>query len=55
MKTEQIEILAKGLAQGMAPRLKEINSELTDVLALLEDLQDRVRALELPLPEQGDR
>ena len=46
MKTQELEALAKGLAAGMKPRLKEIAKEQDDLLELIQDLQDRVTRLE---------
>lgn len=42
----QLEILAKGAAMAIRPVLNKQASENADLLALIEDLQDRLRVLE---------
>ncbi|MDF0734177.1 hypothetical protein P0Y43_26180 [Pseudomonas entomophila] len=46
METKDMEMLAKGLAQGLKPRLDRIDKSAGDSLDLIEDLQDRVAKLE---------
>jgi hypothetical protein len=42
----QLEMLAKGSAMAIRPVLNKQASENADLLALIEDLQDRLRVLE---------
>lgn len=42
----QLEMLAKGAAMAIRPVLSKQASENADLLALIEDLQDRLRVLE---------
>ncbi|MDP3816685.1 hypothetical protein [Pseudomonas sp.] len=49
MNTTDREILARGLAQAMAPRLKQLDAEQADNLELIQDLQDRLTVAELTM------
>lgn len=44
-KTER-EIIARGMALALGPRLKKVEAEQADVLAQVEDLQDRLTVAE---------
>lgn len=42
----ELEGLAKGLAMGLKPTLKQLADENGDVLELIQDLQDRIAEIE---------
>lgn len=46
MNTKEMEVLAKGLAQAIKPKIERIDKSAADSLDLIEDLQDRVAKLE---------
>lgn len=46
MQRKELEGLAKGLAMGLKPTLKALADESSDVLELIQDLQDRIAEIE---------
>lgn len=49
MNHTDLEILAKGAVQALAPRFKKLAAEQTDNLELIQDLQDRLTVVELTM------